>query len=414
VPVSTLQKVPHSVDAVVIGCGVQGASAAYQLAHAWDMTVAVVDRFARGGVASRASAAMVTQQTGHAVTTKLAKESVSLFHDFVAEGWDIGFVTCGYTTFASDASSMQYVEASAEALAAAGVEHCFAVGDDAIGLAKAVTGTFMSASTEAQAAIFVPSDGYVDPAKLVSTFIERAGTGIVRIDSPAEAVRLITSKSDAIAGVELLSGEKIACSVVVNCAGAWAPDIAQQVGLNLPIRRSRRQMAVVHTEPLWMPRGIVEHLSHSDGEWYFRPCSSGVLVGTGSLRWLDKQAPLVERPTPDPEMSHLIGHYLQRNTVAEEFQVARFWAGDRPITYFDPADNAGDALESGGTNVEARDFFPMVGPHPTLKGYIDSCGWGEFGVTLAPVGGVVVAEIVETGALRPDLRQLNNARFTKS
>ena len=403
----------EAVDAVVIGCGVQGSSAAYHLATMCGLRVAIVDRFAQGGVASRASAAMVTQQTGIAVTTALAKESVALYRDYVSAGWDIDFTTCGYTTFASDQSS-QHVEATARALEAAGVDFEMASDLAAAAMVRRAAGEFMTVAQDAHASVYVPSDGYVDPGKLVSAFIARGGRRIVRVDSPVEAVRVLTSASGVI-GVRLSSGETISCSVAVNCAGAWAAAIGRQVGLDLPIRRSRRQMAVVRTEPTWQPSGIVEHLSHSDGEWYFRPAADGVLVGTGSVTWLADDVPLVEDPAPEPELHSLIGHYLERNTIAEEFQVLRAWAGDRPITHQVEPDNAGDALASGGTNVEVRDSYPMVGMHPTVEGYVDSCGWGEFGVTLAPIGGKLVAGIVSTGAL-PDapanLSDLRSARFT--
>lgn len=404
----------REVDAVVIGCGVQGASAAYQLSHACGFTVAVVDQFQRGGVASRASAAMVTQQTGHVVTTALAKESVKLFRDLVASGWDIGFVECGYTTFASDSDSARYVQESADALAGGNVEAEYATGLAAAHLAEAVAGPFMSAARDAHATIYVKSDGYVDARKLVEAFLEHGAPGIVRVDSPVEAIEIILASENRVMGVRLASGETIPCSTVVNSAGAWAPEIGRQVGLTLPVRRSRRQMAVVQTEPRWDLSGIVEHLSHSDGEWYFRPADGGsVLVGTGSLRWLDEDDPLLETPAPDKDLNRLIGQYLQRNTITEAFEVTKAWAGDRPVTYGEPLpEDTGDALESGGTNVEVRDWFPMVGAHPEVAGYIDSCGWGEFGVTLAPIGGVLVAELVSGRPLRPELTKLASARFT--
>jgi glycine/D-amino acid oxidase-like deaminating enzyme len=356
---------------------------------------------------------MVTQQTGRAFTTDLARQSVQMYRQYSQEGWDIDFVTCGYTTFASDASSTSHITDSAEALAAAGVEHRLTAGGDAVAAVKAAAGAFMKVAADAHAAVTVPSDGFVDARKLVTAFLHRAGSDVLRVCSPAEAVEILVEADDRVVGVRLASGDVIACTTVVNCAGAWAPLIAAQVGLHLPIRRSRRQMAILRTDPPWELHGIIEHLSHSDGEWYFRPSADGsVLVGTGSLRWLEESTPFEQQPAPDEDVNQTVAHYLGRNTLATEIRVLRQWAGDRPITFPDPIDNEGDALESGGTTIETRDWFPMVGSHPTIAGYVDSCGWGEFGVTLAPIGGAIVCAVVNEGALPARYEPLSHTRFS--
>ena len=60
-------------------------------------------------------------------------------------------------------------------------------------------------------------------------------------------VSLLSTKDNRISGVKLTSGLSLSSSIVVNSAGPWVPQIAQTIGIELPIVPVKRQVFVLET-----------------------------------------------------------------------------------------------------------------------------------------------------------------------
>ena len=94
---------------------------------------------------------------------------------------------------------------------------------------------------------YFPREGYLEPTRMVAHLLTSA----------AEVVR-----GDAVVGldegtVHLASGRRIPADAVVNCAGPRAADVAELVGLRLPMRNSRG--ALVCTSPVAVSLSRVVH-----------------------------------------------------------------------------------------------------------------------------------------------------------
>ena len=96
------------------------------------------------------------------------------------------------------------------------------------------------------AALWSPDDAKAEPEPATQGFARAArvegaelhtGTAVLGIDVVDDEIRAVTT-----------SAGSVATGTVVNCAGAWAPGVAQMVGWDLPIEPVRRQ--VVTTEDL--------------------------------------------------------------------------------------------------------------------------------------------------------------------
>jgi len=83
-----------------------------------------------------------------------------------------------------------------------------------------------------------------------------------------EAVEMLTSGHKA-SGVKLASGSCLTTKIVINCAGAWAAQIAETAGVRIPVIPIKRQIfalepAVQSEKPLINSSSIGSLLSHRD------------------------------------------------------------------------------------------------------------------------------------------------------
>ncbi len=87
-------------------------------------------------------------------------------------------------------------------------------------------------------------------------------------------------------------------------------------------------------------------------------------------------------------MAHVAVH---RVPILEKALVLTAWTGIRPLT---------------------EDNLPILGPVPSVKGLILSCGWGRMGIILAPVAGQFTAEYITKGhSSTMDVRPFRIERF---
>lgn len=88
-------------------------------------------------------------------------------------------------------------------------------------------------------------DGHLDAYAMLMGYKSKARQqGTVFLDG--EVMEVLKEKGRT-GGVRLASGERIASEYVVNCAGAWAAQVAGSAGIRLPIQPVKRQVFVLDT-----------------------------------------------------------------------------------------------------------------------------------------------------------------------
>jgi glycine/D-amino acid oxidase-like deaminating enzyme len=102
-------------------------------------------------------------------------------------------------------------------------------------------------------ATFGASDGTMDPHAVLMAYKNKAVSLGARFIQ-AEVAGLLKDDNQ-VTGVRLASGEKLAAKYVVNCAGAWAAQLAETASITLPVQPVKRQVFVVETEA--RPEGIL-------------------------------------------------------------------------------------------------------------------------------------------------------------
>lgn len=223
---------------------------------------------------------------------------------------------------------------------------------------------------------FGPDDGYFDAYAVLMAYKAKARSlGVNYLKD--EVVTINTSKKQ-VAGVQLAGQGSLASARVVNCAGAWAADVARTAGIHLPVVPVRRQVFVLDTavkseKPLpltILPSGL-----------YFRSETGGlILLGKSleddpigiSFSW-DEQ-----RFIDDlwPELAEFVPKF-------DTLKVVRGWAGLYAVNTLD-----GNAI---------------LGQWPELNGMYLANGFSGHGLQQGPAVGRYLSELILKKPVSMDL-----------
>jgi glycine/D-amino acid oxidase-like deaminating enzyme len=92
---------------------------------------------------------------------------------------------------------------------------------------------------------FGRNEGTMDPNAVLQAYRNKAislGAHFIQAE-----VSALTMKDKKISGTNLTSGKSLSSGIVVNSTGPWVPQIAQTVGIELPIVPVKRQVFVLET-----------------------------------------------------------------------------------------------------------------------------------------------------------------------
>lgn len=127
-------------------------------------------------------------------------------------------------------------------------------------------------------ALYSPADGGLDPSMFCSALIKGATSRGAEILEHCPVTNIIIDSSTGvrkIKGVETPQGV-IKTSCIVNAAGIWARNIAQMVGLDVPLTIMKH--AYVVTEPIRGVKGTPNIRDH-DGSIYYRVQGESLFLG---------------------------------------------------------------------------------------------------------------------------------------
>ncbi len=185
------------------------------------------------------------------------------------------------------------------------------------------------------AAAFIPDDGYLDPSQLTFSLADAARRLGAQIEVRTR-VTGIETHGGRVTAVETDKG-RIECEVVVAAAGMYSKELAQLVGVDLPIVPYGHQYLI--TEPFDPPLEPLPTLRDPDNLVYFRTEVGGLVMGGYERR----PAPWALDGIPDgfeaqllPEewdrMEELFSNAIVRVPAMETAQVKKFFNGPEAFT----------------------------------------------------------------------------------
>ena len=356
------------MDVLVCGGGIVGLAAAYELSDR-GADVTLCERGSLGGGSTARAAGGIRSQFSTRINVELSLASKPVWNAFEERfGVDIGLRKNGYlflartdTTadrFRENVSMQRDLGAATELLTPAEVvDYCPGIDPESF-----------------VAATYNPDDGVADPNLAVQGYADAAREAGVDIRTKA-AVTDIHRDRNRVVGVDVSDGgatDRETVDYVVNAAGAWATQLGDLAGVELPIASRRRQIAVVEPSTP-VPESAPLTIDLDTGS-YFRPERDGIALVGGHFDDAD--------PDADPdgydegmdidwaaEAVEQVGTYT--DYFGPETRIRRGWAGLYAVT---------------------PDHHPII--EQSLPGLVTAAGFSGHGFQHAPATGQVVADLI--------------------
>jgi sarcosine oxidase subunit beta len=370
-------------EVVVIGGGVNGASALFHLAQAGVRDVVLVEQGHLAAGATGKSGALVRMHYTNPAETRLAHESLAIFRN-----WDeVVGGSCGYTP----TGFVQVVAPEHEAELRAHVAMQRAIGADAQVISAAELRELEPGcrTDDLTYVAYEPGSGYADPILTCYGFVRRAQELGARVQTRT-AVTGIRLEHGRVAGVETSAG-LIDAPVVVLAGGAWADQLLLPLGVDLGLTPNRLQV-VIFRWPEALQRGHMTFIDAINHTWFRPESSSGTLIGAEWIASTD--SPDSYRETADPHaVEGARARLVARFPAMSEAPMRGGWAG---MVMMSP------------------DGRPIIDQLPELPGLFVVAGDSGTSFKTAPAIGKSLAEWIIVGAPRTaDLHPFRAARFAE-
>ena len=370
----------ETADVVVVGGGIVGCAAAYELAAAGAGRVVLLERAEAVGLGSTgACAGGFRQQFTTEVNVRLSQASVPLILGFgERHGLPVDVSQDGYLFLVRDEASWEGFLRGAELQRSLGVEVDLLDAAEAAALVPGI------AVHDVVGATFGPRDGIADPGALTqgyATIARRAGVEL-RL---GVAVDRLESRAQRVRGVATTDGE-VSAGAVVLATGAWTAGLAASAGLDLPIDPVPRVVVTTSAFPGVPSRRTL--VIDAGTSFYFHREADGVLMGMAG--------------------DDAVGFDL---AVDQAFVAERLLP--RALEVFPPLEAAGIRSSWAGLYEMTPDRHPIVGRTP-LEGLLVAAGFSGHGFQHGPIVGKLLAELVVQGQARSvDVSALAYDRFAR-
>jgi sarcosine oxidase subunit beta len=356
----------RAFDALVIGGGIHGCSTALHLARR-GLKPAVIEKNWVGRHASGVNAGGVRTLMRDTAEIPLALAARELWHR-IAElvDDDCGYRTVGQVAIAETADDLARLEARAGVVRQLGHDHEELIDRDELRrLVPAV-------APHCVGGLVARADGFASPYHTTLAFKRKAQALGATVFEGARAREL--AHRDGSWHLSTDAG-RFEAPVVVNCAGAWAGEVAALIGDNAPL---------VPIVPMMMVTGRVPRFLDPVVLGAGRPLSlkqmpnGTVVIGGGYLAHGD--------PARETSRIDFAGMRQSADTVREVFPnlaeapIVRCWAG-----------------------FEGRmpDDIPVIGPSAASENAFHAFGFSGHGFQLGPIVGHLLADLIVDG--RTDL-----------
>lgn len=368
-PLATASPAPaRSADVIVIGAGIIGAACARTLARS-GRSVIVLDRSAAAsGTSARGEGNLLISDKGPGAELRLAQFAGSLWPGVVAELRDElgpGFPSLEYerkgglVVATTDAGAAPLL-AFAASQRAAGVDARDTGIDEALALEPEL-------NPAATAAVFYPDDAQVQPVAATEALLASARRAGAAVHTGARVTAALRSEAhpDTVIGVRTTAGDFHAPHVIL-AAGPWSGEVADTLGVTLPVR-PRRGMVLVTTR---MPHRVFHKVY--DGDYFGATQSSDAALQTSSV---------VESTAAG---TVLIGSSREQIGFDERLRVEVLQGiAAKSLRLFPFLENASVMRTYGGFRPFMPDHLPVIGPDHRAPGLWHASGHEGAGIGLS-------------------------------
>lgn len=373
------------VDAIVVGGGISGTAAAYELARA-GARVTLLERNSLASMASGRTLAGVRQSGRHPAELPLAKAAVQRWQQLGAElEAELEYRQEGNLRLARTRDEVPIIAGIVQEQRARGLDLTFLDGNRAVReVAPAIAESVLAAS-------FCPTDGHANPVATVEAFAAAARRYGATIATDV-AVAAIDVLGGRVAGVTTSAGAAAADLVIVT-AGVHTGHLCAPLGIELPI--SVRRVGVVQTAPL--PPILAQVLGVASADFAGRQEVGGRFRFTGGGEaWphgLDGSQTGDEPMQPRiADIASSLAKAMAVVPALAEARISRVWGGLLDMT---------------------PDALPIIEQVAEIEGLIVAAGFSGHGFCLGPVTGEIASHLALRGETTYPIAPFRRGRFAE-
>ena len=372
-------------DAVVIGAGAFGFSAAYQLTKLGVGQVVLIDQYEPATQVSPKAAGLFKSIQASDTKTRLSLLAMEIVTGFEAEtGIAMPHVRSGSISCARTPEHGSMIDAEVEDAQGWGVEIHRIDGAEARRLTGFLDGRSLLA------AYHVPGDIYIEEPRSMLIAYRQAGERLgMRVigHTPVTGIRI---ERGAVCAVQTTNGE-IETPIVVDAAGVWSRRIGRMAGVDVPVQPMRHQLRI--TSPIAGISPDRPIVRMTDAAAYVRPARGGLMVGGF------EQDPMPMNPATEP------GFTIDPR-VTDRFV-------DSMKSEISALDGVYAQEERAGLFTMTADGRLLAGPSDQVRGFWVATGCNGSGFSLSSAVGRVIAEWIVGGEPPFDMGLLDPNRFNR-
>ncbi|WP_027857143.1 NAD(P)/FAD-dependent oxidoreductase [Marinobacterium jannaschii] len=350
-------------DVLIIGGGIQGCATAYQLAKA-GVSVTVLEKDWVSRHASGVNAGGVRVLGRHIAEVELSKAAMQIWHQLDDElDADTGFRARSLINIAADEADIETLKKRQQQMHQLGHFHEKMIDQQELRQRLPHVADYCVGGVVSE------DDGYAIPYQSTLAYrraAERHGARFIE-GASVETIRKVGSNwliKTAEAQYEALH--------LVNCAGAWADQIAVKIGDNVPLCHSA-PMLMITTR---MPHFATPVVGAVSRPLSFKQFENGtVLIGGGAKGFADREN---NRTRLDySKLATGARNAIEFFPIMRTATVNRMWAG----------------LEA-----YMPDNLPVIGASPNADNAWHAFGFSAHGFQMGPIIGKVMAQLILNGA----------------
>jgi 4-methylaminobutanoate oxidase (formaldehyde-forming) len=331
---------------------------------------------------------MVTFGSTSETSTEMRKYTRDLYSRLEAEtGLSTGFKPIGFIELAADADRLEeYRRVSA-------FNRYCGVDVHEIGPSHVKELFPLARTDDILAGFYVKEDGRADPVGATMALAKGARMQGAKIIEGVPVTGVL-KKRGVVTGVTTAHGN-IQAEYVVNCAGAWARQLGEKCGVNIPLQAAEHYYLITETIPGLSKDWPVIEDPGSYG--YYREEVGGLMIGLfepvcapWKVGGIPEDFSFGEIPPDWDRMGPYVEKAMSRVPISLETGVKKFFCGPESFT---------------------PDLQPIVGESPELKNYFVAAGLNSIGILTGGGLGRVMANWILTGNPGVDITGFNIDRL---
>ena len=370
-------KIPNEASAVIIGGGVSGCSLAYHLSKLGWRDVILLERKKLTCGTTWHAAGLIGQLRANLNMTRLAKYSADLYAKLEEEtGVATGMRQSGSLTIALSDHRRE------EILRQASMARAFDVEVNEISINELQEIYPLLRVDDVKSAVHLPKDGQCDPANIAMALAKGAKQNGVKIFEDVK-VSGISTHNGRVNKIHWEAGDdkgSISTEIVANCAGMWARELGESVGVTVPLHACEH--FYILTEPINSLKKLPV-LRVPDEYAYYKEDAGRIMLGAfepNAKPWGMKGIPedfcFDELPEDFDHFEPVLEKAISRVPIMSEYGIQTFFNGPESFT---PDDKY------------------YLGEAPELPGFWVAAGYNSIGIISSGGAGMALAQWINDG-----------------